>query len=297
MPLDRLPLSLQQHLLLEWISPSAVYAVARSGSTSLRTAVLFPPCGGVFRAAPSEVLDDSCVRWFSEWGLTLVLWSSTIVSRDGIRRERNGKLHSGNNDLPAFVSPREGSEEWWYRDGKLHRDGDLPAFRFRGYPRRTEWWKYGMKHRDGDQPAVIVETWRLEWWQNDLRHRENVQPAIVLADGTREWWLLGKKYMVAWPWGKRSWYRDGKLHRDDDLPAVIEADGSQMWYQHGKLHRRGDRPAVVWANGSQHWWKRGMLHREDGQPAIVEVDGRRAWYRYGAPYRPPPMLLLLDGEA
>jgi hypothetical protein len=31
------------------------------------------------------------------------------------------------------------------------------------------------------------------------------------------------------------WYKHGKLHRDNGLPAVIRADGVQNWFQHGKL--------------------------------------------------------------
>jgi len=40
--------------------------------------------------------------------------------------------------------------------------------------------------------------------------------------------------------GLRSWYKDRKLHRDGDLPAVIWLDGSQTWYKDGEVHRDGD---------------------------------------------------------
>jgi len=42
----------------------------------------------------------------------------------------------------------------------------------------------------------------------------------------------------------RLWYVAGKLHRDDDLPAVIADSGFAAWYCHGKLHRE-DGPAFV----------------------------------------------------
>jgi len=39
---------------------------------------------------------------------------------------------------------------------------------------------------------------------------------------------------------------DGKLHREDDLPSVIEKDEHhsflEEWYKHGVLHRDGDLP-------------------------------------------------------
>src|SRR5690349_12346430 len=35
----------------------------------------------------------------------------------------------------------------------------------------------------------------------------------------------------------------GQLHRDNDLPAVIKANGTQKWYTRGQLHRDNDLPA------------------------------------------------------
>ena len=36
---------------------------------------------------------------------------------------------------------------------------------------------------------------------------------------------------------KQYWFQNGKLHRDNDLPAVVYANGDQIWYQNGKRHR------------------------------------------------------------
>jgi len=68
--------------------------------------------------------------------------------------------------------------------------------------------------------------------------------------------------------GVRAWYKDGKLHRDDDLPALIYADGRQYWYKDGKLHRDG-LPAVIYAGGHQEWWKDGNPHRDGDFPAVI----------------------------
>jgi antitoxin component YwqK of YwqJK toxin-antitoxin module len=38
--------------------------------------------------------------------------------------------------------------------------------------------------------------------------------------------------------GKSKWYKNGKLHRDNDMPAIITADGSQEWYKNGKFTQR-----------------------------------------------------------
>ena len=36
--------------------------------------------------------------------------------------------------------------------------------------------------------------------------------------------------------GSQYWYKNGKLHRDNDLPAVIYLDGTQCWYKNGEIY-------------------------------------------------------------
>jgi len=50
---------------------------------------------------------------------------------------------------------------------------------------------------------------------------------------------------VIWPDGTQFWYKDGKKHRDGDLPARISVDGTQKWYKDGELRRDGDLPAQI----------------------------------------------------
>ena len=87
-----------------------------------------------------------------------------------------------------------------------------------------------------------------------------------------------------WP-GLQRWYRDGKLHRDGDLPAIIFADGSQCWYKYGRRHRSGDLPAEIWAYGTQRWYKDGKLHRDGDLPAEIRTDGAQFWYKDGHRYK------------
>jgi hypothetical protein len=61
--------------------------------------------------------------------------------------------------------------------------------------------------------------------------------------------------------GNERWYKNDKLHRDGDKPAVIEADGTQRWYQNGNLHRDDDKPAIIWADGTQEWYRNGVQYR------------------------------------
>ena len=42
----------------------------------------------------------------------------------------------------------------------------------------------------------------------------------------------------------KKWYKDGVLHRDNDLPAIEFANGNKEWYQNGNLHRDNDLPAI-----------------------------------------------------
>ena len=42
--------------------------------------------------------------------------------------------------------------------------------------------------------------------------------------------------------------------------TVIDANGTQYWYKDGKQHRDGDLPALIYANGTQGWYKDGKKY-------------------------------------
>ncbi len=94
----------------------------------------------------------------------------------------------------------------------------------------------------------------------------------------------------------RKWYQHNKLHRDNDLPAIIWADGSQEWYYHGKLHRDNDLPAVIWTNGTQ-WWYHNKLHRDNDLPAIIATRVQY-WYKHGKVHRDNdlPAIICTNGS-
>ena len=94
--------------------------------------------------------------------------------------------------------------------------------------------------------------------------------------------------------GTIRWYREGQLHRDFDLPAIISSNGiqqwykkgelhrDQSWYKNGKRHRDGDKPACVWSNGTQAWYKNGELHRDGDKPALIwGPSGNQEWWKNG----------------
>lgn len=69
------------------------------------------------------------------------------------------------------------------------------------------------------------------------------------------------------------WYSNGKIHRDDDLPAIVFASGLQQWYKNGKLHRDNDKPAHIHPSGHIVYYKQGRLHRNADFPAMLHPDG------------------------
>ena len=64
-------------------------------------------------------------------------------------------------------------------------------------------------------------------------------------------------------YGESRWFdTDGELHRDGDLPAFVDPDGSQSWWQHSLLHRETG-PAAIWANGAVEYALNGEEYTEE----------------------------------
>ena len=111
---------------------------------------------------------------------------------------------------------------------------------------------------------------------------------ILLKEGDFVWTLNGKLHRendlpaIEGVNGDKEWYQNGKKHRDYG-PAIKRVDGSEGWYQYDKLHRDNDLPAIKLSNGSQSWWQHGQLHREGGPASIKVVDGRfiTSWFKQG----------------
>lgn len=75
----------------------------------------------------------------------------------------------------------------------------------------------------------------------------------------------------------------GRLHRENDLPAVIRSDGEQRWYKNGQIHRGNDLPAMIYPNGSKFWYFNNVPHRGNNMPAFVFSDGEKQYWQYGKP--------------
>ncbi len=73
--------------------------------------------------------------------------------------------------------------------------------------------------------------------------------------------------------------KEGKIHRDNDLPAAIDpVYGIKYWYKNGEKHRE-NYPAVVYKNGNTIWYKNDKKHRING-PAVDWKNTKR-WYVNG----------------
>jgi hypothetical protein len=118
----------------------------------------------------------------------------------------------------------------------------------------------------------------------------------------------------------RIWFYNGKIHREDDKPAVY-ADNEQYtsikqeklkyykaWYKNGVRHRDSDKPAIMCEEAHliasyfefydqgqlddfryeyeyESYYKNGLLHRDDDKPALIGKNGTMAWYKIGLLHR------------
>lgn len=165
-------------------------------------------------------------------------------------------------DGPALI---DGTGEYWYYEGNLHRGEGLPAvIKTDG---TKQWHVKGKLHRI-DGPAVEQLDGLKEWHIKGKLHRED-GPAVEHADGGKEWYI------------------SGRLQRTDG-PAIIQADGSEKWYFKGKRHRKDGGPAEynpTVPDGASKWFYRGQLHRVGG-PAIDDPkNGITRYYVTGKEYK------------
>lgn len=56
------------------------------------------------------------------------------------------------------------------------------------------------------------------------------------------------------------YYCNGKIHRDDDLPAIVNKYYN-IWYKNGKIHRDTNNPAIIdFLYGRKSWYKNGKRY-------------------------------------
>ena len=91
--------------------------------------------------------------------------------------------------------------------------------------------------------------------------------------------------------GLKLWYKDGELHRDNDLPAIERPDGSRLWYNNGKLFRINNGPTKIDKDGNQMYLKEStetgehVKHRDGDLPALIRDNGDQEWWKDGKIYK------------
>ena len=112
----------------------------------------------------------------------------------------------------------------------------------------------------------------ITYCENGKRHRPaNEGPAKIRYDY--------QGYVI------KKYYHNGKLHRDNDLPAIESTKEDKEWYVNGQRHRDNDLPAIEGEDGTKEWWANGKRHRDNDLPAIESTKGDKEWYVNGQRHR------------
>lgn len=99
-----------------------------------------------------------------------------------------------------------------------------------------------------------------------VQHRDDELP-ILRGDGTQEW------------------YKDGVLHRDGGMPAVVRPGYNVLYFMYGYPYRDNDLPTIVYDDGTEIWHNSYGFYRGDG-PAIICKNGSLEWWKDGYTYTP-----------
>ena len=87
-------------------------------------------------------------------------------------------------------------------------------------------------------------------------------------------------------YNNKYWYKNNKLYRNCDLPAVEYKDGTKIWYKDDLCHRSNDLPAVEYNDGDKFWYIYDRLHRNNNLPAIILNNGYKEWFKNGKKFYP-----------
>ena len=114
----------------------------------------------------------------------------------------------------------------------------------------------GLYHSINDNPVISNNHLKM-WYYSGRIHRDNDKPAIVSNSLTDK---------IA--------NQIGYTFFDMDLIDIVYNSGYpdfmvNIWCKDGKIHRDNDKPAVVFRNGMMEWWENGKRHRQNGMYSII----------------------------
>lgn len=123
-------------------------------------------------------------------------------------------------------------------------------------------------HRDDDLPAFVAEV-----------EYDNTDKYFHWANGTF-----------------RIWCKNGLIHRDNDLPAIVDGYGRQIWCKNGLIHRDNDLAAIIDdVNYLYVWMEKGMINRNNG-PAIISSLFKTSETRYTRSYNDTVMRVWMNNN-
>jgi hypothetical protein len=64
------------------------------------------------------------------------------------------------------------------------------------------------------------------------------------------------------------YFKNKRLHRTDDKPAILRANGDVEWYIEGKRHRSGNKPALMTQYGTEAYYFNGVRQDEPIKKSI-----------------------------
>jgi hypothetical protein len=178
--------------------------------------------------------------------------------------------------------------ETWDNEGLLHSFDDKPSLGYDYQPESLKliWTEHGKVYRQG-KPAVVFMAPEKQYWvyNNDENlHSFDDTPASIYASPTKD------KVEI-------SWMRNGVLHRENNLPALIvhreydetEITSSQTtsieenYYVDGERHRGGSLPAYC-RDKEKVWFVHGNLHNATGKAITFHnpvFEPNLSWGLYG----------------
>lgn len=119
-------------------------------------------------------------------------------------------------------------------------------------------------------------------WTSDRKYLSTVHESLFLE----KYWKRFTEFSVDVIEGKTYFKVNGKLHRDVDLPAVIDREGRLEWFRNNMRDRRNGLPAVVGKNnGYKEWWINGNLSRENNLHTIENELGMCFWHKNNRKHR------------
>jgi len=126
-------------------------------------------------------------------------------------------------------------------------------------------------------------------FDGDEQYEDEDFPTILWKDEIGKFWLQNGKirgnFFAMWnieekihnclkyDYESREYLIIRKLVWNDknNQPAI-------KWYQNNRLHRNNDEPSIIIADGTKKWYKNGFLDRDNNLPAIIEPNGQVKWF-------------------